>query len=241
MIQTLDLPGQVIWFDPQQISAVGPEHFTEHFWRDKNAISSLAGGRSTAWFIDDGDHRLLLRHYYRGGFIARFNRDCFLRKPVAQSRAMQEFSLLQKLQALSLPVPVPVAASMKKAGPGVYRADIIVRTIPDSSDVFHLLRQQQLSPQQWYLIGQSIARMHAAGVYHSDLNCHNLLLDNDDRAWIVDFDKCEFRVAGEWQQQNLQRLLRSLRKELGKYPDFHWGEEHWHDLLEGYAAIQDKK
>lgn len=238
MIQTLDLHGQVIWFDPQQISAVGPEHFTELFWRKKNAISSLAGGRNTAWFIDDGEHSLLLRHYYRGGFIARFNRDCFLHKPVAQSRAMQEFSLLQKLQTLGLPVPVPVAASMVNAGPGFYRADIIVKTIPDTSDVFHLLRQQPLNERQWQSIGKSIASLHAAGVYHSDLNCHNLLLDSDDRPWIVDFDKCEFRTPGPWQQQNLQRLQRSLRKEQGKYPDFHWQEGQWQGLLNGYASGQ---
>jgi 3-deoxy-D-manno-octulosonic-acid transferase len=72
-------------------------------------------------------------------------------------------------------------------------------------------------------------------VFHSDLNCHNLLLDADGRAWIVDFDKCGIRSGEDWKAQNLERLLRSLRKEQGRRPGFHWDETGWDVLLQAYA------
>lgn len=226
--------GQTIWFDPSQMQAVGPEHFSADYWRQRGAIAGNATGRNTAWFIDDGEQKILLRHYYRGGLVGKFNKDRFLRQPVVQSRAMREYALLLRLRELGLPVPEPVAASVSNAGFAFYRADIIVRIIPNATDIFQLLRQHALTEAEWQTLGQVIRRLHQAGVYHSDLNCHNLLLDKQGQAWIVDFDKCGFRAPGEWQDDNLNRLLRSLRKERGKHEDFHWSERDWKALLAGY-------
>ena len=79
-----------------------------------------------------------------------------------------------------------------------------------------------------------IRRFHAAGIDHTDLNIHNILLDDAGQSWLIDFDKCSRRAAGDWQQANLARLQRSLRKEKGKQPSLHWDESHWAMLLSGY-------
>lgn len=84
-------------------------------------------------------------------------------------------------------------------------------------------------------MGSVIKELHDTGVYHSDLNCHNLMLDDKDKAWIVDFDKCDFRENGDWKEANIQRLLRSLRKEKEKNETFYWKESRdWPELLTGY-------
>lgn len=245
MTETRTFNGQTIWYDPAQVDTLAdilePKHFTERYWRDGDAILGSATGRNTAWFISDGNQRMLLRHYYRGGMIGRIVKDRFLRQPVTRSRAMLEYALLLRLRELELPVPEPVAASMSKAGVFSYRADIIVRVIPNSSDVFQLLRQRALADGEWRALGQAIRRCHDANVYHSDLNCHNLLLDDKEQAWIVDFDKCCFRQSGSWKEANLNRLLRSLRKEQGKYDAFYWCEDDWEQLLAGYQPSDDNE
>lgn len=61
------------------------------------------------------------------------------------------------------------------------------------------------------------------------------MLDDNDKPWIVDFDKCGFREPGEWKKENLDRLLRSLKKEKAKYDTFYWKESRdWPELLTGY-------
>src|SRR5690606_16335297 len=133
-----------------------------------------------------------------------------------------------------LPVPRPCAAYYNRTGL-FYRADILVELIPESSDLATLLGERhQLSADQWQRVGEAIARMHAKGVYHADLNCHNILLDANDKVWLVDFDKCERRRMGTWQRQNLQRLVRSLRKERNKLAGFTWQLSDWQQLITGY-------
>ena len=73
-------------------------------------------------------------------------------------------------------------------------------------------------------------------VFHSDPKAHNLLIDNQQHAWVIDFDKCGLRCGDEWKVANLQRLLRSLRKEQQRCAPFHWDESQWPLLLAGYEA-----
>ncbi|KFZ30212.1 3-deoxy-D-manno-octulosonic acid transferase [Pseudidiomarina salinarum] len=228
-----------IWFDAKQVPDLTDAFFSPEYWRAANKIKGSATGRSTAWFIDDGRHGLLLRHYYRGGMVGKLNKDRFKREAVAHSRAMAEFSLLLQLRELDLAVPRPVAARYQKAPLWGYRADILVETIPDAKDVFHLLQARQLTTEEWQILGREIRKMHELGVYHSDLNCHNLMLDVQGKAWLVDFDKCGFRSPGEWRQANLDRLLRSFTKEANKAKEasteFFWLEERdWPLLMAGY-------
>ncbi|MGH7487911.1 MAG: lipopolysaccharide kinase InaA family protein, partial [bacterium] len=65
----------------------------------------------------------------------------------------------------------------------------------------------------WHAIGACIRRFHDAGIYHADLNAHNIMLDNKDAVYLLDFDRGERRTPVIlWQQANLARLSRSLRK-----------------------------
>mgnify|MGYP006166950141 CR=1 FL=1 len=91
---------------------------------------------------------------------------------------------------------------------------------------------------EWQQLGQMLRRFHLAGAYHSDMNCHNMLLDPEGKFWLLDFDKCAFRSGQDWQQGTMDRLLRSLRKEARltaeKAQPFYWQETDWALLLQGY-------
>lgn len=232
---------ETIWFRKDRFDDFSAQYFSADFWQAQGKIKGAATGRSTAWFIASEPTDMLLRHYYRGGLVGKVNKDRFKREALSKSRAMAEFELLLALRERDLPVPEPLAARCSAAPLWGYRADILVAVIADAKDIFKLLQERQLQSQEWYELGAAIRQLHDHEVYHSDLNCHNLMLDDAGKAWIVDFDKCGFRELGEWQQANLARLLRSFKKELGKAEeanyDFHWQEERdWPLLLAGYKS-----
>jgi 3-deoxy-D-manno-octulosonic-acid transferase len=178
---------------------------------------------------------VVLRHYRRGGVVARFNPDRYPRSAPRDSRAMREFSLLRWMVARGLPVPAPVAARQQLVGKS-YKADIIVAMIPQTRNLVQRLTEAPLNKAQWLAVGHAIKALHGAQVFHSDLNAHNLLLDEAGCAWVVDFDKCDVRSGTEWKQANLDRLRRSLRKEKERLPQFHWSEADWTSLEGGYTS-----
>ena len=169
--------------------------------------------------------------------MARISRDLFLAQAVAQSRAMAEFTLLRMLRQRGLPVPRACAALHRSAGL-FYRAEIIIELLPDATDIAALLHGvRPLNSSEWQRLGQAVRDLHDAQVFHADLNCHNLMLDAQGAAWIVDFDKCAFRAGEAWKAANLERLLRSLRKERRLEPSLHWDEAQWPQFLAGYHSI----
>ena len=103
------------------------------FWAGHGDIAPVGvGGRGAAWFIDHGAGQWVLRHYRRGGFVARLSQDRYLWTGEARVRAFAEYRLLADLAARGLPVPEPVAARYERRGPW-YRCDLITRRIAGSS------------------------------------------------------------------------------------------------------------
>lgn len=220
-------------------------YFQSEFWQKQALVTGQSKGRNTVWFIRHQDgQQAVLRHYYRGGLVGKINKDKFWPEPAAQSRAMAEFSLLWQMRLWGLPVPRPCAALYQKHAFS-YSADILIERIQGATDLAHLLQQRPLTSTEWRQLGALIARFHQHQVYHSDLNCHNILLDDQGQFWLIDFDKCAIRTAADfpdqsWKPQNLQRLLRSLNKEKQQLPEFHWQHDQFAALELGYqqAASQ---
>ncbi|MDR7122810.1 lipid IV(A) 3-deoxy-D-manno-octulosonic acid transferase [Rheinheimera soli] len=232
------------WFDPHFYPNFEMAYFQSEFWQKQSLVTGQSKGRNTVWFIRHQDgQQAVLRHYYRGGVVGKFNKDKFWPEPAAQSRAMAEFSLLWQMRVWGLPVPRPCAALYQKHSFGfgfyMYSADILIERIQGATDLAHLLQQRPFTSTEWQQLGALIASFHQHQVYHSDLNCHNILLDDQGQFWLIDFDKCAIRTAADfpdqsWKQQNLQRLLRSLNKEKQQLPVFHWQNDQFSALELGY-------
>jgi 3-deoxy-D-manno-octulosonic-acid transferase len=225
--------------NPEFFSTTGP-WFNARHWQDQQAVEGQASGRATVWMVKQdtpaGTQRMVLRHYQRGGAMGRLLGDRFLWEPALQSRALAEFRLLQRMRSWGLPVPVPCAARQQRSGLW-YRADILVERLPHTESLFDALRQRALPEGVWQRAGQAIAQLHASGVYHSDLNCHNLLVDSSQRVWIIDFDKCglrPFNAQPDWRAANMARLKRSLDKEARLH-----GPQHWHGSEAGWQWLVD--
>ncbi|MDZ7769002.1 MAG: lipopolysaccharide kinase InaA family protein [Woeseiaceae bacterium] len=88
--------------------------------------------------------------------------------------------------------------------------------------------------QFWFELGAGLYRFHKAGVCHADLNAYNVQIGPRDELWLLDFDRGSLRAPGTWQQKNLARLHRSLRKVRELDPHVSWTERDWKRLLDGY-------
>ena len=225
---------QCLWSYPAVFSEFSADMFDPQYWQQRDAVVGQASGRGTTYFVEHGDRQLVLRHYYRGGLIGKLLKDIYFADSVHRTRGYLELKRLAQLRGLNLPVPKPCAARMVKAG-SYYRADIIVERIPGARDLLDLLQQAPLSADQWQAIGTTIATFHNADVAHPDLNIQNILLDDQQHVWLIDFDKSTDPKGLDWQLKNLARLKRSLHKQT-KLHNLPFNVNDWQHLIEGYRA-----
>lgn len=222
-----------ILFDHERLAQADAELFDPGCWRDAQGESGQ-GGRGTVWFVRGEFGPGVLRHYRRGGLVGRMNRDRYLWRGEDATRSFREFRLLALLQARGFAVPAPLAAGYDRYG-AFYRADILTGLIPDARTLAQRLHDDPPPAAVWRRIGETLAHFHGEGVYHADLNAHNVMIDAAQRIWLIDFDRGEIRAPeGEWPRENLQRLQRSLRK-LGADPEHEAGDA-WAELERGYGV-----
>ena len=216
--------------------------FDPEFWRSRGELSEAARGRGSAWFIASGTRQWVLRHFRRGGFIARLSRDGYVWRGEDGVRAFAEWRLLELLSRRGLPVPKPVAARYQRSG-WWYRCDLITQRIVNAEPMSAALARGALPEPLWRAIGAAVARLHRAGVDHADLNAHNILLDVngtalgvEDAVSVIDFDRGRLRARGRWAARNLQRLRRSLAKISRDLPPGRFSGETWNWFMAGYEA-----
>lgn len=224
-------------YDQQLLPNFCLEMFDASYWQQQDAILGSATGRGTAWFIKHSTTDMVLRHYYRGGLIGKFINDSYVFMGLMNTRAAKEFVLLKQMQEWCLPAPKPVALNVVRNGL-TYQADILISLIAGASDLVGLLTQSSIPDELWVDVGYTIKLFHQKNIYHHDLNAHNIMIDSDNKVWLIDFDQGKVMPkGGQWQEDNLQRLLRSFKKEAKKLPVFHFTENHWQLIMRGYEKL----
>lgn len=211
----------------------GFEWLQSDYWLARQQ-STASSGRGQAVLID-APYPMVLRTYCRGGLIRHFSQQRFIYNGLTSTRPFRELSLLNKMHQAGLPVPRGIAGRVSRFGIS-YEATILMERIPNSQEVHTQLLSAPLSDLLWNKIGRIIRQLHDAQVYHHDLNIHNILIDQDEKFWLIDFDKCSEKSGENWKAQNLARLERSLQKEQTKHADYHFSVQNWQSLLSGYAG-----
>ncbi|HEY4369887.1 MAG TPA: 3-deoxy-D-manno-octulosonic acid kinase [Steroidobacteraceae bacterium] len=227
--QILTLPRGGIVYDASRLRKPDEQVFSRDYWASRGALDEVAGGRGAVLFLRTDSGSWVLRHYRRGGLIAKLSQDSYWWLGEERTRCFAEWRLLAELRRLALPVPAPVAARYVRSGP-IYRADLITEQLPVSQTLAALLLKGSLTQQQWRAIGSTIGRFHSHGVQHADLNAHNILLGHDDVVYILDFDRGRIRARGAWEQRVLARLRRSLDKIKAQHAGVAFGEWEWEGL-----------
>jgi 3-deoxy-D-manno-octulosonic acid kinase len=235
--QTYNEAATAMVFDAALSGQIGPDWFVPAFWRARDALSALAGGRGGVAVINTPAGECVLRHYHRGGLIARLLADRYLWLGAARTRGFTEFRLLEHCARVGLPGPAPVAARYVRRGL-FYTADLITARIPGAHTLAQCLANGTLDAAMAGAVGDVIARFHRAGIWHADLNAHNILL-NAAGVHLIDFDRGRVRVpAVAWREGNLRRLHRSLLKlGAGAGGKDAFAVTVWQPLLDGYAQV----
>ncbi|EGU33651.1 3-deoxy-D-manno-octulosonic-acid kinase [Vibrio sp. N418] len=215
MIEMIKTENQCIWFDSDIIDASDAAIFDANYWQANNKVVGSAKGRGTTWFVQLDSMQGALRHYRRGGLFGKLVEDNYWFSGWDKTRSAAEFSLLLSLREAGVNVPKPIAARAVKSGL-TYQADLLSERIPQARDLVSILQEKPLPAEIYQRIGLEIRKMHDAGVNHTDLNIHNILLDKQDKVWIIDFDKCQQQEGDDWKSENMARLKRSFIKEAKK-------------------------
>ncbi|GAA5216884.1 3-deoxy-D-manno-octulosonic acid kinase [Corallincola platygyrae] len=228
----------LLWNDSLEITPQ-VDWFTPNFWQQQGAVTGTSHGRGTTYFVNYQGNNWVLRHYRRGGLVAHLSDDSYFFFGREKTRVWQEFKLLLDMHDKGLPVPKPIAGRISRHALW-YRADILIEQISGAQDLYHQLQSSAMSPEEWQQVGRLIATFHNQGIYHADLNIHNILRDAAGKLYLIDFDRGEQREPSPaWQQANLDRLLRSCRKEAGRVDTWYWQESDWQHLVAGYKQVQE--
>jgi 3-deoxy-D-manno-octulosonic-acid transferase len=214
--------------------------FDPEFWRARGELIAVTGGRGSAWFIASSARHWVLRHFRRGGLMARVSQDRYVWTGEARVRAFAEWRLLDALTRRGLPVPKPVAARYQRTGRS-YRCDLITQRIEDAKPLSAALALETLPEARWRAVGAAIARLHRAGVDHADLNAHNILIGVNGAVTLIDFDRGRLRSPGAWRSRNLRRLRRSLAKVSRELPPDRYRTQDWDWLMAGYGAAPGRE
>ena len=183
-------------------------------------------GRGPVHVVDIAGTRRAVRHYRRGGAVARVLGDRYLGGE--PTRPWTELWASEAARARGIPTP-RVVAGVVYGALGSYRADLMTDFVPHATELAALLFGTQTSTKErisaLQVTGRLVARLDDTGVRHRDLNAHNVLISRDlegPAAWLLDLDRCSVSPAGsrgraprggiDQPAPMLARLERSLRK-----------------------------
>jgi len=226
-----------ILYDVEIIEQISDAAFKVDSWSRSTPVTGRlrSAGRGNTMYVGEAEQEFVLRHYIRGGLPGRLIRDSYLWLGELQTRSFAEWHLLAKLVAKGLSVPRPAAARYTRSGL-TYRADLLTVRIPDIRSLADRISVGPGDEAFWQGLGVGIKGFHDAGVFHADLNAYNVQVDQDDRLHLLDFDCGQLLPAGVWQQKNIARLHRSLRKIKHLDKRIAFSDKNWKQFLEGYFS-----
>jgi hypothetical protein len=176
-------------------------------------------GRGVAYAVPAPGGRWVVRHARRGGALARWLGDRYLR--LGRPRPVKELAVSAAARGLGVETPEVVAAVVYPAGI-FYRSDIASRFVPESMDLATaLFGPKALVGEDRVLAAAAAGRLvraaHECGVVHPDLNLKNVLLQwtmRPPRAYLLDLDRCRVvpRLSARRREAMLRRFWRSWRK-----------------------------
>lgn len=204
---------------------------------EAGAERTIGGGRAEHPVVPLADGgSAVLRRYRRGGLMRHLNRDRYF----LGHRAFEEVRATMRAGRAGVSVPQVLAAAEWRRGVG-YGALLATRWLSDTVglDRWMAERRGAASLPALRAAGKQIARLHAGGIAHPDLNLRNLLVSvapeqPDPTLYLIDFDRARLMrrsVPPRRRARELERLARSARK-LG----LPLSDEAWSALREGYGG-----
>ena len=235
MSQENQLERCYILHDEDAVGNLELNHFDPAYWRANAEYEEVFGGRGGSIKINLEGRPSILRRYLRGGMVARLSTDRYLWLGRSRTRAWREWTVLRQALEAGLPVPTPLGACVCREGL-LYRAAIITAYIDKSETLAERIGHSALGQKSWNRLGLLLKQFQGHYFRHADLNANNILIDDQDRFYIIDFDKARLmKNLDDWQWTVLRRLQRSLEK-IDRQHKLYYRPTDWQALIDAYQS-----
>jgi 3-deoxy-D-manno-octulosonic acid kinase len=183
-----------------------------------SASEAGAGNRRSAFRLNlAGGLELFARRGRRGGMIGSILSDVYVG---IAPRPLNELALTVEAMRRGIPVAEPMGAMIEWIGPALYRGFFLTRAVRGMT-LWEFLKTDDDQMVRGHVLGQAraaIDTMQNKGLFHADLNLHNLLVTQTRESFtviIIDLDKARLFDAplpAAMRRANAARLMRSARK-----------------------------
>ena len=192
-----------------------------------SASEAGAGNRRSAFRLNlAGGLELFARRGRRGGMIGSILSDVYVG---IAPRPLNELAVTVEAIRRGIPAAEPMGAMIEWIGPALYRGFFLTRAVRGMT-LWEFLKTDDDPLVRSHVLGQAraaIDTMQNKGLFHADLNLHNLLVTQTRESFtviIIDLDKARLfdaPLSAAMRRANAARLMRSARKldPSGRYID----------------------
>lgn len=183
-----------------------------------SASEAGAGNRRSAFRLNlAGGLELFARRGRRGGMIGSILSDVYVG---IAPRPLNELALTVEAIRRGIPAAEPMGAMIEWIGPALYRGFFLTRAVRGMT-LWEFLNTDDDPFVRSHVLGQAraaIDTMQNKGLFHADLNLHNLLVTQTRESFtviIIDLDKARLfdaPLSAAMRRANAARLMRSARK-----------------------------
>ena len=183
-----------------------------------SAMEAGAGNRQSAHRLDlEEGVELFARRGRRGGLIASMLSDVYVGMT---PRPLTELAVTIEAMRRGIPVAEPMGAMVEWIAPALYRGFFLTRAVRGMT-LWEFVKTDDDPTVRSHVLEQAraaIDTMHNKGLFHADLNLHNLLVTQARDSFtviIIDLDKSrlfDLPLSAAMRHSNAARLMRSARK-----------------------------
>jgi hypothetical protein len=189
----------------------------DSFLRSINRLpQSALGNRRSAYPVAlPGLPPMFVRRNLRGGMMRHLGSELYLGQA---PRPLHELAVTAAARKRGLPIVEPIGAGVQWVGPRIYRGWFLTRALQGETLWQVLLARRDPEIRRAAVIESraTIDRLHDGGLYHADLNFHNLFVcAGEPRVVVLDLDKARLYpgpLAPRLRDANFRRLARSARR-----------------------------
>ncbi len=175
------------------------------------AASALGGRAAIASTQLEGIGSVVVKHYFRGGLVRYISKRRYLKW--GKTRCQKEFELLQKVRRLGINAPEPIAFAYR--GVLFYQGWLITREIQHHQTLAQIshANEQHVRRVMKEVVGH-VSTLIKNSILHPDLHPGNVIVDNQNQVYLLDFDKGVIFPKGENILRNryVRRWNRAIQK-----------------------------
>lgn len=162
--------------------------------------------------------RVVLKTFHRGGLLRFVNRQSFIRTK-EKGRSQKEFEVLEKVRSLGVNAPKPLFFIETRKS--LYKAWLLMEEIEGGKTLSALSTENEDIVRKVFpgCMAQ-IEILIRNKIFHIDLHPGNMMIDGDEKPWIIDFDRAKELPLSSRQLRDL--YLRRWRRAVIKHklPDY---------------------